>query len=138
MASQFQVSHFEDYSHIGSRKWKEFFRNNLLFSITPFDKLQEPNWDSIVHNVWRNKNKFHQNLYGCICNRPDRGQKSIWKIEKKKEGSQAMFENWQIIRVTKLYSKNVSVLVKFVFYWVGGGLEVALKKLSIEFYLRAT
>ena len=114
------------------------FRNNLFFSITPFDKLQEPDWDIIVHNVWQHKNKFHQNLSGCICNRPDRGQKSIWKIEKKKEGSQAMFENWQIIRVTKLYSKNVSVLVKFVFYWVGGGLEVALKKLSIEFYLRAT
>ena len=94
---------------------------NLFFSITPFDKLQEPNWDIIVHNVWQRKNKFHQNLSGCNYNRPDRGQKSIWKIVKKKEGSQAMLENWQIIRVTKLYSINVSLLVIFVFIGGEGG-----------------
>ena len=104
------------------RSWKikrNLFRNNLFFSIAPFDKLQEPNWDSIVHNVWQRKNRFHQNLSGC--NRPDREQKWIWRNWKRTKGSQAIFENWQIIRrVTKLYNKRVSTC-KFCFLFGEGG-----------------
>ena len=114
MASQFQVSHFEDYRHIGSRKWKESFRNNLLFSITPFDKLQEPNWDSIVHNV---KIDFTKTYLGAIV--PTESRNPFEEIEENKEGSQAIFENWQILVGLRSYTVwgGVRLLQKTV-YWI--------------------
>ena len=67
-----------------------FLKQLVLFhflKITPVDKLQEPNWDSIVHNVWQRKNKFHQIYLGAIAIVPTESRNPFEEIEEKKEGS---------------------------------------------------
>ena len=62
---------------------------------------------------------FIKTYLGAIV--PTESRNGFEETEEKKEGSQAIFKNWQIIRmVTKLYNKRVSTC-KFCFLFGEGG-----------------
>ena len=122
MASQFQVSHFEDYRHIGSRKWKESFGNSLFFS-TFWKSLPLTNCKSQIETLSFTtsdnvKIDFTKTYLGAIV--PTESRNPFEEIEENKEGSQAIFENWQI-------------LVGLRSHTVWGGLRLLQKNCLLNF-----
>ena len=118
MASQFQVSHFEDYRHIGSKNERSLLETTCYFLSLPLTNCKSQ-IETLSFTTSDNvKIDFTKTYLGAIV--PTESRNPFEEIEENKEGSQAIFENWQI-------------LVGLRSHTVWGGLRLLQKNCLLNF-----